>query len=299
MDFEVARIALLLAGTAYLAWQDNRTSFMDERVLYAMIAAGMLLDIATLNANFIIASVGVAAVVVAAGWYFYKQGAIGGGDVLLVAAMHALLPQRPEITAQAYAMLMPHASYFKTFALEQVTHALPFAASAVVAASLLALVGAAAMYALALRTKKLKPDVKSLLLTCAATAAVMWFAWNARLPLPAVAMLLVAMASAIFLTAFRKQIYEEVIVKRITLKQIEDEDVLAVDLMPQNVVEKHGLQKLLDKGGLEKLANAMHSEKLKAVPVAKVLPRLGPYLLAGIVASLLIGDLVAFLMLVG
>ena len=152
------------------------------------------------------------------------------------------------------------------------------------------------------------------------------------------AFFLVFFLSSTALFAFKKQITDEIIIKRIPISGIEEEDVLAVEKLPPAVVEEYNLGKVITLGEESKSTKRNTEEKnrpffLKVVhalvsffkgaiesslgdntpigtlrkiekekhihlfPVYKDLPRFGPYILAGLVFSLLFGDMIAFLLL--
>lgn len=299
LNFELVRILIALAGTAYLAWEDNRTSFMDERVLYGMIACGAILTLASLDAAFIIPTAVIAALIFGVGYFGYRAGGIGGGDVLLFTGLHLLLPVQPTILRTLFLdVVAPHTEFARMMAYNTINASLPPALSTLIASSLLALLGTAVMYAWLMRKSQLKPDWAYAGLAALACVACFWVVQR-NLPLGAVqaALLVGIFAPAIFLTAFRTQITKEIIVRRVALDEIEDEDVLAIDALPAAVVDKYDLVRLLDRDGLQRLTKAAKAEGMKTVPIAKVLPRLGPYILAGLLAVLLVGDVLAFFLL--
>lgn len=299
MDFVLFRVAILLAGSACLAWQDAKTSFMDEKLLYALCGIGILLNIASFNPQFIFYSLGVAAIIFGVGYVAYKKGAVGGGDVLLVTAIQLLLPQRPiELTQQFLSFIAPSASVFNGLVYTRVVQQIPFFLSVIITASVIGLVGSALMYAWQLKKKKLKPDFLGGAATAVAAGVALYFvATIGEFSVAKFIVLAIVFLSAVFLNAFRKQIFDECIVKEVTLSEVEDEDILAIEKIDKKTVSKFGLQKLLNKHGVERLKKFMEKEKLKTAPVAKVLPRFGPYLLIGVVLSILIGDALTYFML--
>ena len=298
MDFVLLRVAVLLSGTACLAWQDAKTSFMDERLLYALCAFGILLNLASLQPTFIFYSLGVATVIFGVGYVGYKKGAVGGGDVLLVTAIQLLLPQRPLEITQAFLSFIAPSSSFNSLVFTRVVQQIPFFLSVIITASVLGLVGSSLMYAWQLKKKKLKPDFLGGAATAAASFIALYLVASiGTLSFLKIIVLAIVFLCAVFLNAFRKQIFEECIVKEVPLSEVEDEDILAIERIDVKVVAKYGLQKLLNKQGVARLKKAMEKEKMKTAPVAKTLPRFGPYLLAGVILSILIGDAVTYFVL--
>jgi hypothetical protein len=299
VDYELARIAVALAGTAYLAWEDARTSFMNERVLYAMIGVGLLLDLATLQTQFIIFSVGGSALIFAVGYYLYRSGQLGGGDVLLISSLQLLLPYSPQlIRSITVPALLPGLDLQQSLYLGLVNNSIPFVASVFITGTLLALLGSSVHFARKLRGRKLKPDYLVGGLTFAVAAAIVLMGvFVTGITAGQWVLFIGAFIPAIFLASFRKQINEELIVKYITISEIQDEDVLMVDEMDPRIVKKYGLSKVLTVSEVEKLRKVSREKKIRKFPVAVDLPRFGPYLLAGLVASLALGDLVSLLLI--
>jgi len=108
---------------------------------------------------------------------------------------------------------------------------------------------------------------------------------------------IIAFAPAVFLAAFGKQVKEEIIVQPTPISKILDEDVLATEMMDPAVVSKYGLQRVVTKSELEKLKIVERKEKVKEFPIARDLPRFGPFLLLGLLISLLVGNVIVLVLL--
>lgn len=302
LNLELLRVAIAIAGTAYLAWQDARTSFMDERVLYAMAAAGLLLNLLVWEPGFLLSSVGLAAVVFAFGYLLYKAGQLGGGDVWLFAALQMLLPAYPSGVAVALApalsSVVPNFAAAVQLSVSFAGRAYPFLLSILSASAFLALWGSALMYAWKLRGRRLKPDSLLLVGMLALLIAILFW-MNSVLQASAgmSALMVLLLLPGAFLTSFRRQLLDEVVVKRVSISQIEDEDILALEKMPARLVRKYKLGRVLTVAEVKKLRLLQRKEGLRLFPVCKVLPRFGPYILLGLLVSLLLGDLFAFVLL--
>jgi Flp pilus assembly protein protease CpaA len=282
MNYEIIRIAAALIGTGAAAWQDHKTSFIDDRIVYAMIGIGLVLDVLTFDQAFITNSVGIAAVVFAIGYLFYRTGQLGGGDVLLFAGIQLLLPYAPDATA--------------ALGLAPVQFSLmPFLVSVIAASSLYALAGTAAKYALELRGHRLKPDLPYVIMGVAAFAAVLNLASKTGGGLFTYGLFSVMILPGIFLMAFKRQITDELIIRKIRIAQIEDEDILATEKMPARIIKKYGVGRVLTKKQVEKLRKIEKAEKMHLFPVYKNLPRFGPYILLALATCLIVGDLFVFL----
>jgi Flp pilus assembly protein protease CpaA len=302
LNYELLRVAVALAGTAYLAWQDARTSFMDERVLYAMAGAGLLLNLLVGSLDFLIPSVGLAAAVFAFGYAFYRVGQLGGGDVWLFTALQLLLPLPAygvsRALASSLAGVVPDFSLAAAASTSLAGGAYPFILSVAAASAFFALWGSAFLYARKLRGHALKPD-QALLVALVGGLLVVFYYLNSvlRISPGLIAFLVLLFLPSVFLTSFKRQLLDEVVVRKIPLREVEDEDILVLEKMPERLVKKYRLGRVLTKAEVAKLRALEKREGLHRFPVAKVLPRFGPYVLLGLLACLLVGDLFAFALL--
>ncbi|MBI5635771.1 prepilin peptidase [Candidatus Micrarchaeota archaeon] len=292
MDFILIRLIVALAGTAIAAKQDWDTSFIDEKLLYAMAAIGLLLNAITLDAQFILFSVGGAAVIFAIGYLLYKTGKLGGGDVWLFVALQLLLPFYPFEQIPAGGLLG-----FNAFFLGQVAQSLPFFVSVLIASSVIGMLGSSAYYAYCLRGKKLKPSKAGLLISLVLLALLTGFSSMYPISLSVLAIFALILLPSLFITVFREQVNDEVVIQSIPLSKIEDEDVLAIEKIDRKLVKKYSLETVLTANALKKLRKMMYAQKLRVIPVYKVLPRFAPYVLLGLIACLLARDLLVFLLL--
>ena len=264
MNFELLRVAIAVAGTGVLAWEDWRTSFMDDRVLYAMIFAGAALNLAALDASFVFAAFAPFTLILLGGYFLWRAGQFGAGDVYLFAGLQLLLPFRPFGEPQLF----------------------PFALSVFLAASLFAVVGSAAGYAVMIRDEL--RGGKAVALAALLVAGLPFFQFYGFSVVVAAFYLL--FASSLFYFLYRNEIIEAN-VEWVPLKKVDEEDVLALDRLPKSKVEKFGLEKVATRGQLKRLKKT----GLEKFPVYKHLPRFGPFVFAGLLACLALGDVYLFL----
>lgn len=296
MNFELARILIALIGTGIAAYQDQKTSFVNESLVYSMIVIGVFLNIATLDISFIISSIGIALIVFAIGYFFYRIGQLGGGDVLLFFGLALLLPQYPKglidflpqsisNTLNQQLMFM---DYFKY----------PFILSIIVSGLFFALLGTTLFYLRQLLKRKLKPDYKNAAIIVVFIVAFMFFISRlTEITLFKFFFYMALLISGAILYIFKEQIMEEVVIKNIRIKDIEEEDIIAVEKIPLELVKEYNLGRVLTKKEVEKLKKIEKEKGIHYFPVCKVLPRLVPYLFLGLIVSLLIGDLFIWIVL--
>ncbi len=264
------RVAVAVVVTAYLAWEDHRTSFMNETLLYGFAAAGLAWGALFFPFPVFMAAVAVAAVIGVGGYFSYKAGQFGGGDVLLLAGLALWLPSSP---------LIP------------VPVSWPFVLGVFLSASFLASVGSFLWYAGILYRQKRFPGKKAPLFLLASVVAV---AAVALLPfsIPSRMFFIAVCLPAAFYLTYRKDVLEHAVIQDVPFKDILDEDVLALEKFSGSDVNKYGLERVLTKAALKKLKAFAAAKKVREVPIYRMLPRFGPYLLAGLLLGVVLGDLV-------
>lgn len=297
LNLEFLRVVIVLIGTAILAYQDYKTSFIDDKIVYTMIAGGLLLNLLTLDTNFILFSIGGALLIGAVGYFVYRQGQFGAGDILLFCALQLLLPF-PAIGLTNTLHITPLVNDAVYLSVSQV---FPFFFSTFITSSVLALLGSSAMYAYFLHRKKIKwkPDNATLvILSVAGIAFIFWL--NLIHPTGAnfigITTLIAIIAATIFSASMKQQIMGEIIVQKIPLKEIEDEDILATEKMDQKLIKKYEIGRVLTVENVKKLKKAQREKNMARFPVYKNLPRFTPYILGGIILSLLLINPLAYIL---
>jgi len=302
MNFELLRVAAAIAGTGAAAWEDHRTSFIDDRITFSMIGLGFLLNLwAWLGEgswNFFWTATAPALLLLGIGYVFYRFGQLGGGDVLLFAGLQLLLPFYPAVTLaplqEATGLQLPW------LVRDALALNWPFFFSVFVASSVLAMGGSGLQYAALLLKKHrdlrgLRPDLPSLALSLLAVA-VPYSLFGTRLSPAQSSFFAAVFLPGIFLVSFKKQLMDEVVVRKIRIEEVEDEDILALDKMDEKLVKKYGLERVLTKDQVARLKKIRKEKKIARFPVCKVLPRYGPYLFAALLLCLLVGDLLFWIL---
>jgi Flp pilus assembly protein protease CpaA len=276
MNYEILRLAIILIGTAIAAFQDFKTSYIDDKLTIGLIACGVILDVLTFDYNFILYSVGVGALIFIIGYYFYRMGQIGGGDVLLIAGIQVLLPFYPSI------------QQFQ-FPFSLAVTGVPFIITIFATSAFVSLIGTALMYGWMLKGKKLKPDLKDSILTLILVAFIIFSIYFFSIfGLYQIIFIMLLAISALFLSLFKNQIMNDVVIQKVDLKDIEDEDVLALEKMEN--LQKLGLKRVATKDQMKLLKKISREKKIKKFYVYKNLPRMAPYILIGLILSLILGN---------
>lgn len=284
MELELLRVAVAIAGCAVAAFFDvfNKRN-IPNTLTYAFVAAGVLVNLWQIDFVVFASTLAVAMVVGVLGYLFYRSGQIGGADVLVFVAIALLLPGHPKALLGSW----------QAPALFE----LPFVVSVFVSSGFLFIIAiAVAFVPRAVRAvMEKKSGVKT---THAVYAAVVLAAYAALVYVangmgfsPAYFVLVgVLVFCSAFIMLFRELIVGSM-VENVSLREIEEEDVLAVEKMDVGIVKKFGLQKLVTFEQLKKLKET----RLKKFPVFKRMPAFLPFLLGGLILSLLVGDALAFL----
>lgn len=297
MNFELIRVAVALLGTGTAAYQDAKTSFIDDKLTLSMIALGTLFNVLMFDWGFALYSIGITAAIFAIGYLLYRAGQLGGGDVLLLCGLQALLPYYPaEAMAQVFSATGLAAQQQMVF-FEPI---LPFFVSIYLACSFLGMAISGYAYAWKLYKKtgfrKLRPNYAMGGATLAAAAFIIyWFWFGLGIAAQKTAFVALLLAPAVFLVIFKKDVAEKVALRWVSRKEFEDEDIISTEMLPARVVEKYGIGRVLTAEQRKILEGVEREEGIRKFPVQKDLPRFGPYILAGLVVCLLVPDLLALL----
>ena len=307
LNFEIIRILIALGGTGLAAVQDYKTSFIDDKIVFSMIGAGAILTLATLDETLITYTFGIAAAIFVFGFLMYRRGQLGMGDVLLFVGLQLLLPFQPAITAnllptgtQVFSiaafegMVSPNSPLFVSFNI--VKHFTLFI-TVFMLSSYFAAVGTTISYAWKLRGKKLRPNKLYLGVSSALGLAMLFFLVGTFGLTLFTLLFIFLLVGMVFFVSFKDQLMREVIVRKLSIKEFEDEDVLYLEGMSQRLVKKYGLQRVLTKKEVAKLRKLQKAERVSKFPVLKDLPRFGPYILAGLIATLVLGDIFTIMVL--
>jgi hypothetical protein len=233
----------------------------------------------------------------------YRAGQLGGGDVLLFIGIALLLPFYPAGVQDGLSALYGAGSALSAGlqASHRVGDFFPLFGSVFVASSLLGLIGSSLQYAFLLVTKvkKLKPNV-TVLLVCGVSLLVFLgvsAAWPSS-PNGLFALVGLLGVPVVFLTAFRAQILKDIITVRVPVSQILSEDVVATEVLPPKLVKKYGIERVATEPQMRIFRKLSRNGVLKKVPVYHHLPRFAPYVLAGLLLTLLVGDVLVLLLYV-
>ncbi|MFA6489678.1 MAG: prepilin peptidase [Candidatus Micrarchaeia archaeon] len=276
------RIIVALAFTAAAAYYDIfNKKWVPNLLLYSFVAAAILLNIVYFEQGlFMQAAVfGIAAFIIS--YPLYKAGQLGGADVFCYASIAMAIPYLPS------PILNPTAAA-----------PYPFILSALVPTGLAFIAHMALRFVPYVFSQMKKGRVRlsmgRLAVPALISAAFMVFAYAVStlpLSLPAGYFVLLSFlfASLMFFSLFKTEIKDSM-VESVPVSKLQEEDVLALEKMDSKLVSRLNLQPLIS----AKIILALKKAKLKAVPVYTNMPFFLPYLLFGLVFTLLFGDLISY-----
>jgi len=281
MEFELLRIiatlSFLTAATYYDLFNKKNVPVF---IPYAMISIGLLLNIFTLNLNFILSSSAVALAVLAIGYLVYRTGQLGGADVLIFAGISLLLPNAPSLSIFQASAQQPLFTY-------------PFILSVFLVSGFLAVIGLSAKYVPKVACALLRGNVEikaqsalsSVLIVASYLAVIYFFSEAGILSTAQSVFLLLLVLLAGFLTLFKDYISSSM-VEWVPLGSIDEEDVIALHLLDEKLVRRLKLQPVLTPSEMVKLKRT----RMKKFPIFKGMPPFLPYVLVALIFLLLFGD---------
>ena len=281
IPYEQLRIGIAVIGTASATYYDltnNRN--VPNSLLYAFLAAALLVNAFGMGGH-LAYTIAISIAIFAVGWMFYRAGQIGGADVFVLASISLLLPVQPVSLLQVQqpidALQMPFTLYI--FAIAGLVFILAM------------LVNYAPSAFSAYRRGKVKVGMEKWAYVAAILILYMGFLYISRsIPfIPGFYSILlgILVIASIFFMIFREFVRSEMLAS-VPFAQIEEEDVLAIEHIPQKMVDKYSIPRVIGADDIARLKRL--SVPLKKWPVYKKMQVFLPYVLIGLIAMLLIGD---------
>ncbi len=278
-----ARIFVAIAFTAAAAYYDVfNKKWVPNILLYGFAVAALLLNIIYFEQTLFIQALAFGIVAFLISYPLYKTGQLGGADAFCYSSIAAAIPYLPS------PLLNPSASAPYPFILSVlVPTGLAFIAHM--------LVKFIPYIYSQLKKGKLRLSAGKLLapaVLAIAFAAFIYVASNLPIQLPSVYFVMVAFlfAALLFFSLFKDEVKDSM-VEMVLVSKLQEEDVLALDKMDAKLVSRLKLSALIG----AKTSALLKKAKLRAVPVYTKMPYFLPYLLFGLVFTVLFGDLVSYI----
>ena len=283
---ELLGATIAVIGTAVVAYTDWKTGYMPDRYTHALILLGAILLPFYHGIPYAVSGYATAAVVFGVCFVLYTLGQLGGGDVKLFTALALLIPTYPTKLA--------------ALGFQPVTAPYPFVLSVFFGAAVLAMLFVSLGYMVRLykrrrkirhfRKKTIKGAAFALLLLPLAAA---WAYIN-----PNMVVVIVPMAAGAFVLAFKDDILRLFIVKKKKVSELNEDDVIATELIPKKTLKQLGIgvRKTFLDAELPEIKKSAKRHGIKEIWVSEYLPRFGPYLLASLLLNLALGDALLWLL---
>lgn len=281
-------VLLALAGTGIAAYQDWKTGLVSDTLTHFMIAFGVAWALlAYPNALTVIA---IAGGIFALGFLAYIFGQLGGGDVKLFTAIALLVPVYPK-EAEAFSLslgIFPAAS------------GIPFVVSVFLLSGIIGIFFIALGYLRRLCSVKEKIKgfnsklAKGIAYSLLLVPPIVISASLSR----AFALLFPPIALQMMVLPFKQDILEQFVVKKKAVSRLNEEDVLALELIEEKTKKRLGLwRKTFLNRELAGIRERARRAGIKALPVCEWLPKFVPYIFVALIISLLAGDVLLYVML--
>ncbi len=256
---QIAFGANMIAGAA-AAYTDWKTGYIYDYITYPLIGLGIVLSLLTGQWMGLV----FGGVIYGLGMVAYKTGKIGGGDIKLLAGIALVQP---------------------TFA------GMIFPFAVLLVGTLAACLVLSAYYVSGfLLTKpkikwKTKQKMVSFILLAGVGAFLYYLLTNPLWPAETTMLLGISLLAGIIFYAFEEEIKAHAFLKRITLEQLEDDEVLATEHLTHDEKEKFGknIPALI---GTDDVLRLKHMN-MHTIPVYRNLPKFAPFLFAGIAVTYL------------
>jgi len=277
-----ARIFIVIAFTAAAAYYDVfKNKWVPNALLYAFLACAFAVNLVYFEQELFISAVAFGAAMFLISYPLYKAGQLGGADVFCYSSIAMAIPYL------SHPFLNPSASAPYPFILSVLVPAGIAFIAFMFARFVPYIYSQARQGGLAFSAARLA--VPAILLL----AFVIFFhalsSLPVRIPFGYLLMLVFLFAAISFFSLFKQEIKDSM-VESVPLAKLQEEDVLALEKMDSGLVARLKLQPLIN----GKTAALLAKAKLRAVPVYTRMPCFLPYLLFGVVFTILFGDLISY-----
>ncbi|MEM3399444.1 MAG: prepilin peptidase [Candidatus Micrarchaeia archaeon] len=282
MEHELIRISLAVAACALGAYYDIKNNRnVPNWVTYSFVAIGVFINAIPFDLSFILPVFAVSALIFIVGYLFYRLGQIGGADVLLFTGVSLALPYPPShlsSTLFEYPFILP-----------------VFVVSGVLFSIAMLIAYVPRIFA-DVRARKVKTSpygvLLSLIMLLAYTAVIYMLAQILPLRPLQILILVIVVFSAVFFMLFREHITENYVIEYVSLEEVDEEDVLALEKIDSKTISQYSLKRLLTASEIERLKRTPVAKM--RLPVCKNMPMFAPYLLLSLLINLVIDPSLLF-----
>jgi len=263
MPGELIRILLAFIGTGAAAYFDifNKKNVPDQ-LLYAFVAVAILTNVVFYQQDLAFFAFVLAIFISAIGYLFYRVGQLGGADIFVLASIILLLPIHPSFLAMPFN--------------------LPFIFSVVIFSGVFFALYILVYFGWLLTQSEAKPKLVYGLLFIPYLLFAYVYVTSFLFSPVYFAFISILFFATIFFLMFKEPL-NGLLAEELPLSQVEPEDVIALEVMNKDLVERYKIPRLVTKEELERLKKTKVSE----LWVYTRLPPFLPFLLIGMVCALL------------
>lgn len=273
MEFLLIREAAVIIASVFSAYTDLKTGEIPNKITYALIAAGILLNIAEQQWY----GLAFGAAVFAIGYALYYTGKLGGGDVKLFAGIAMAMP-----FIAGTVFILPVLLY-----------------SALVAVMFLSVYYLVKLARLGkLELKENAQGIVNAIGLGAVLAAYFYFMTSfGFFQLQNSLILAIPLGFALVFLALEKSIRKKFFLKEVPLGKLEEDELIALEFLPEKIRQKINpkAKRIID----EKMIKELKAMKMTKIPVYRNLPRFAPFILVGVILAILRPELVAGVFRIG
>lgn len=270
MELLLIREFIIIFGCIIAAYTDVKTGLISDKLTYAMIGAGLILN--AIDFDIMLFSVGAAVFIL--GFLAYRFGKVGGGDVKLLTGIAFLLP------------------FYGNFI---------FVVNALFIAAAVSVVALAIYYSLkyAMRGIEWKSEMPGIVqATFLGIAIIIYFFTLMNLKIMHVQSAIFLsgiMLFALLFLALQHGIRKNFFLKEVELEKLEEDEILAEEFLEAETKKSLGMKfkGVLGKKEIEKLREI----GVKKVPVYREMPPFAPFILIAAIISLLQPNIISSLFL--
>jgi len=266
-------ILIAVIGTLYGSYTDLKKGIIPDWTSHSMIILGFIWTIFNYEFNQLIYIWGVAAVVFGVGYLLYIFGEMGGGDTKLFTALALLIPFYGH---EIYPFILPVYILAGIF--------------------LMFLMPIQFFTKILKKRKKVKKFNSKLGQIVIFEIILIGFGIYWWINFGSLALLILPIMSSVLIVPFKKDITEIFFAQRKLISKIDEEDVIALELLKKGVKEKLKLwRKTLTLKEIKELKKMAKKHKIKSVIVCENLPKFIPYIFLSLMINLFYGDVLLLL----
>lgn len=260
---EFIRVIIAFLGVLVATYYDlfNKKNVPDL-FLYAFLVVAFLVNLVLYQENLFWFSLAISFFMSAIGYLFYRVGQLGGADVFIIASIILLLPIHPSFSEMSFNI--------------------PFIFSVIIFSGVIFALYMMVHFGFKLLKTDAKPNYLYLLMFIPYGLFAYVYVGSFLFSPIYFAFITISMFAIILMMVFKESI-NKLLAEELPLSQLEQEDVLALELMNKDMIERYKLTRLVTKNELERLKKT----KLTELWVYTKLPPFIPFIFIGMVLSLL------------